>query len=813
MAKDKKIALTITANTRQLRTDMRKAGREVQTFERQVMGLGAKMRQVKMRMQSTGIFGRGGGALRTAAGFAGVFGFTQMIEGAKAGNAALTDIAITGNLTNKEMMALKKTMYEVSNNTAKSTQELGSFVATVTTMTGDAKGAASVLGDMGEIMVATGASGEALAGTYVKLTTTMGLVPKEAKKAINAFRAQEKMGSVTFANIAGNIGKIMSAGGVFGEEGRGLKGAKTFGALYQIAQRGFAVGQEGESATSAGAFLRFMGQRAKRIKKTFGVDIFDKGGKARDLPTVFEELGRAFNAKGEAFRTKGTLIFGRSGIRTAGQLKDLFGDPTGKGKKLFSDLMTKAGTVDVIGGDAARRRQSASYKFDEQLNILKNALKKHISPLFKTLADGMKKWGPDLVRTLKFLLENSAGLMKLWLGYKGITFFKRLMAPVEAAGGSGGGAAAAMQTMRAAAGGGRGMVMLPNGRMAPALATAELRSGWRKSGIQGEWVSSGRSGGQTYTGNMAGLGMAGMMASRVSTSGGWGAKGGVVGPSRWQRARGWVGGMAGRFGPGALRYGGMGAGAAGMMGAFGETGLGGMGANMALMSGNPYAMLAGGIYQGMGAINRAAGAGKVKQEDTAAGGLLVKLNRFSIHDAISKMTGKDAMIGDKKKIVAKLLAGRQGSGYRGWEHQENVDRMLGQFGGFMADGGVMGISPAQQMALAKKHGPRATGLKLMEGRFRGAAAQERADTVAAMKAAGMTGKGANGAYTEDQIKAESPQYAKLTDMVTALNKLIMKILSGKAITVNAVMPKGSNPGSRVDSNGAPALETPRELLE
>jgi len=65
------------------------------------------------------------------------------------------------------------------------------------------------------------------------------------------------------------------------------------------------------------------------------------------------------------------------------------------------------------------------------------------------------------------------------------------------------------------------------------------------------------------------------------------------------------GGRFGRYGGMAVRGGGMAMGAAGMMGLMGQQGRDDMTANLALLSGNVYAMVAAGIYKGLGAINDA----------------------------------------------------------------------------------------------------------------------------------------------------------------------------------------------------------------
>jgi hypothetical protein len=854
--KDKKIALTITANTAQLRRDMRRAGGEVKTFERQVTSLGTKLRTMRMRFQRSGIFGRGGGAISTAAGFAGAFGIQQMFAGAKEENAALTDIAITGNLTDKQLQKLRRTMFEVSNATAKSTGELTSFVATVTTMTGDALGASDALAGIGEVMVATGASGEALAGTYVKLTTTMGLLPKQAKEAFNVLRSQEKLGSITMANIAANFGKIIGPAGVFGAEAKGIKGVRTLGGLYQITQRGFGVGQETEAATSTGAFLGFLGRRSKQVKKVFGVDVFNKAGNARDLPTVLEELGKAFASSPEKFRTKGQLIFGRAGVRTAQTLLEAARAPGGFSGKLGSfasanALLRTAGGEDIIGSDAARRRRSASFQFDEQINILKNSFKKHLIPVFKTLASTMKDVGPDLVRTIKFLLENSRGLLKLWLGHKGMTFFKNFMAPLQ-----GGGAAGAVSAVGAmAASGGGGTLMLPNGRTI-SLGGPAGRANWGRSGsfgggynrgfgfaaaaggVGGGWVNAGRSGGSYY--QAGGFGLAGMGGPRVAVGGAWGDRSGRNIGTRWRsrmsnRLSSWYGNNRMAMGRYAGRGASMGGQALGMASMFADAPPGmfrgqGMVENMALMSGNPYAMAAAGASKGA-TYGRAYGTGT-----GGTGGNLIKaLSGGAAHtgmDVYNRIAGnkeKNSLsvgLGAVTQSAAKLAAMfekvsrdtpktlkayYQGS-WRGVEEAKRQDSLMSQwgFGNVINQGrghvdpatgewvqdvqaGTYGMTAKGKVALASKLGE--GGLKTLSGRLGSEKAQARAQIVRAMRLNKHKGE-----ITEEQISASAGagRYNKLKDFEATVDRLIRVFQKGWRVNVKTV--SGLNPGNRLEEN-------------
>jgi hypothetical protein len=804
MPDNKKIAINITANTRQLQRDMRNAGREVKTFERQVTTTGNKLRQMRMRFQQSGIFGRGGGALRTAAGFAGVFGFSQMIQEAKAGDAALTDIAITGNLTNKELANLKKTMLEISNNTAKSTRELGSFVATVTTMTGDAKGATEALGGIGEVMVATGASGSALAGTFVKLTTTMGLLPKEAAKAFNIFRAQEKLGSITFQNIASQIGKLTGPAGVFGAEAKGLKGVRTLGGLFQITQRGFDVGQEGEAANAASKFLANLGRRSQKIKRTFGVDVFDPSGRARDLPTVFEELGKAFNLQKGKFRTKGIELFGERGIRAAQMLRDAAAAPGGfaGGVGTFASanaLLRQAGQTDVIGADARRRRESASSQFDKQMNILRNTFKKHMRPLFTELAKTLQKWGPDLVKALKFVLEHSKGLLKLWLGWKGVTFFKRLMAPVQAAAGGGVGGIPGIS------GTGGGYAMMPGGQM------MRFPSGksWPKLGphisslqpnVGSFWAPAGpgRSGFSFMRPGMS----SDIQLLRAEQA----RRAQMIQAEQARRAR------FRRYAGMGLSAGGQMAGMASMMGLFKTPNYGpagaDMAANMALMSGNPYAMAPAAVWKGTNKFvemfTQQGAYGQRTLGDQRADALVGQMmapgllkDVFLLSQRMNAGKALKGIFSDVNVSLANAFGGPASQKYyteteSGVRARQEQDRIFKIFGGaYEGETRPFGISNPQAAELGMKYG--SAGLSRLKGRVGMSRDKARAVAEAQLRAA-------NQKVDEESLRRKSPEYAKLADLYVSLDKMVARLLSGKPINVIAQLPDGSTPGKRVQEN-------------
>ena len=783
-AKDKKIALTITANTRQLRRDMRRGVTEVKGFERSVTGLGTKLRAMRMRFQSTGIFGRGGGMLRGAAGFAGVFGFTQMVSGAKEMNASLTDIAITGKLTGAELTNLKKMMFEVSNATGKSTTEVLSFVSAMTTATGDTKAAMVALKDIGDVSVATGTDMGALGQVFVKLTTSMKILPKEARQAFNILRGQEMVGAVTMAQMATVLPEVVGAAGIMGKSATGLKGISAIGGLMQLTRRG--TGSVQEAKTSSARFLQDIYRNRKKIQKHLGVNIMDEGGNVRDLTTIFGELAVSMAKPGMLGKTLEKSIFNVRSIKSATQLA--MAGKVGLGGKQGTLESFKAvfgaGGIDEIGAGKKKREASAAWQYEQQITILSNTFKKHMLPLFGQLAELLKEWGPDLIKTIKFLLENSRGLLKLWLGVKGITFFRNLMAPVGGAPG-----------MAMAGGGlvpGGGGMMMPGGQMVPAASRAAALGvggraigpygeymgaggGWRGRGrpreIGGNWVSAGRSGGQ------------------FQEAGGWGAVGGATrGGLRRRigagigRAGGWMAGIGRRYGGATARMGGQGLGAAGMLGMLPSwkvnpaqnAGLD-MAANMGLMSGFAPAMLAGGAYKGF-----SAGVGYLWNRGNKRGAIALS-EQVRLSQAQANFTAQQFEGSGRR-----LARWRTGT-LAGVEQTQAVAPLLAQLGFGGAKGGEFifnrGTLAAQGM----------TGVKTLRGKLGGILGTERQAAISAARREGM-------APTEENLRRLSPEYARLADLMSNVEKLLAAMASGKMINVNATVIIGDTPAARLGNN-------------
>lgn len=768
------VAITISADNRRLKADLRRASGELRSFERQVGGVAMRMRRMRQSFMQSGIFGRAGGAVRTAAGFAGAFGFQQLIKDARDYNAGLTDVGITGNLNQRQMAAMGETINKVSNATAKSRNEVLGFVQVVTTLTGDAKGAHVALADMGEIALATGADMNDLAGVFVKLTKNMGIMPSKARAAFNILRSQEKLGSITMANVAQNFGKLAGVGGEFGAEGKGVKGVRAIGGLFQLAGRGFGVGQEAQAAIATEKFLFSLKTKRKQIKKQLGVDVFDAQGKARDLPTVFEEIGLAIAKNPKA---KTLSLFGERGVRVAAQLRDAVA--TGSFDPAAAKLFT-AGARDEISADAAKRRASPAFQFDKAVNQLGNTLKNFAMPLFKSLSKTLKEFGPDLVKMLKFVLENSRTLFNLWLGVKGARFFSNLMAPV---GGGGGILTSAGQVM------GPGGIAMAGGQLAPASqAVAQALGAAGASGARSALSAYPMTFGARAEGFGTNRLTDAQMLRRERTLRGRAGRFAGRGVEFLSTHRGTIGRGAGM---------GMGlAGAAGMFGtgggAYGQTA--NMIASMMLMSGNPALMAAGGaVMVGnslLGTKNAKGKAGMFEGDLVDPRGFARMFARAS---GAAMSRGKGSLL--EKEMGTGMVSDFLTNTSRGIEFQRSIDKTLGGVG-LVSDQLGTGFDAER---LLKKRG--VGGIKTLKGTLGTQAARLRAKTIEGIRSAKAM-RGDKSPITEEQIQAAAgPQLAKLEGTINALERVLVKLLKGEGITVNArvLLPSGSTPAARLHS--------------
>jgi hypothetical protein len=111
------------------------------------------------------------------------------------------------------------------------------------------------------------------------------------KDSLSAMISQGARGSFELKDAAANYAEMASAAGMFGLK-KGTGGVRTLGGLTQIAMG--ATGSASESSTAIKNLFLKLGTEGESIKSKYGVDVYDKGGKARDVTEIlFDVIAKA----------------------------------------------------------------------------------------------------------------------------------------------------------------------------------------------------------------------------------------------------------------------------------------------------------------------------------------------------------------------------------------------------------------------------------------------------------------------------------------------------------------------------------------
>lgn len=267
---------------------------------------------------------------------------------------------------------------------------------------------------------------------------------------------------------------------------------------------------------------------------------------------------------------------------------------------------------------------------------------------------------------------------------------------------------------------------------------------------------------------------------------------------RWGRTRAagrWVGGLASRYSGTVAKGGTQALGAAGMLGMIPRYGgeAQDMGANMAMMSGNPYAMAAGAGYKFTGWKNSLKTGNKWLDTANKYANPVTALNSL-VFDQISGggNTKLGAFLAKKNGAAMQQMRAKMVSASMG-EGTAATDSLFGLVGGEQ-EGGKWTLG-GEAAGLRQRYGR--AGLVGLQSRFTGQAAARRRKLIAEMQGK-IDPKGPGGTYTEEQIRGQDKLYSKLMDFAAQLG-MVLKDMP-KRINVTAKVPGGSNPGGRVEGN-------------
>lgn len=619
------------------------------------------------RSNLRGGLSRAGGLGRGIAAGAGIYGFGQMLEQGRSFEGRLTDVAVNAQQMSTEWMdKARSKILAVSNAYGKAREDVLEYVAAVVEQTGSSKLALGTTDAMGKVALATGANFKDLAGLVVSLNTKLGMTKDQFMGMMDVFASQADKGSFELRNLATDFTRVLNLAGRF--DMKGERGGRVMGAIMQVARRGNT--SSAEAATSAERMLTFISSRRKAIERTFGVTL-KQNGKWKDLAVILKDIAEAY-VKIEKSGKKVADLSGKKKVDVDTMMEPLFGR-LGQRTMLQFVQQARAGWTNKIGdwetfsnlvnvkkGVLAKkvdfRKNTPAYQWDQAVQMMRNSIHEHLLPVIVELSKKM----PDIAKVVKFLLDNSDKLAKLWLGYKGAQIYK-MMAP-------------------------------------------KAREWYRGENI----AMGGPGGGGMGYGMMGGGGAPGTMPGALS-------RGGIEfapGSDAWllemerrrklgYRARSWGRRAAGA----AVPMVGQALGAAGMFWSPGNNQTGNMIANTAMMTGNKYAM-AGGIGWHLGA-GLAKYTRKVERVGDALDLAIMQIERASLKQDVKQLNMENATMGvdswfhntqagaiasrEGKKLLDSMLdvdqlgfvfkSGKWGAGQKGKKGlEQNYSKLSGIYG-------------------------------------------------------------------------------------------------------------------------------------
>ncbi|MHC4619894.1 MAG: phage tail tape measure protein [Planctomycetota bacterium] len=419
--KEKTVAAILTAETGQLRREMTKAGGYVGGFTKKVERASVRMKTAMRNIGFGNVTSRLKGMVGSIAAFAGIYGLGKLLSDVKDFEAGLTDLAITADRDNVWMDKARKKIMDVSSKYAIGRNEVLNYVSSLVELSGNSKLAIGTVEQMGMVATATGASMGDLASMMFQLSSAMGVTEKQSYAVLNAMRAQEKIGSVAFRDIATVGARVF---GIAGKFGQGAEATTAATALMQITARGYGKTEKTEAASASQRFLIMTMQNQKKIEKTLGVQLKTAGGKWKKLGEIYKIIGGAMADPAKQQLAIENMLFGRMGIRSAMELGAAHrrGEFEPGAGRTSARAILGAGKRDVLKADLARRMESTAFKFQQSMIKMSNTLHSKMLPAFEKLSKFMPSiaqgvgWLVNNLQTLGVLLAawKAAGLVRGW---------------------------------------------------------------------------------------------------------------------------------------------------------------------------------------------------------------------------------------------------------------------------------------------------------------------------------------------------------------------------------------------------------------
>lgn len=275
---------------------------------------------------------------------------------------------------------------------------VGKFVS----LTGDIDTAVKSQGTFATVASASGANVGDVAEAAASLSQQFDIKGiEDMREALAALTFQGKEGSFELKDAAAQFQRLAASGAAFGIP-KGVGGVKTLGGLTQIARSG--TGSSEQAATAVENLLTNLKVKQTELKAQ-GVNVFDKGGKARDVTDLIVESISKVGGGDMAKKSMGlTKIFGEQGIRAINPLVAKYSTAF-QGKEGTEAEKTAAGIAALraeiqrsinapgdyadVQEDAAMAQKQASAQLSNAWEALKAKTADALVPSFGKLAEAL----------------------------------------------------------------------------------------------------------------------------------------------------------------------------------------------------------------------------------------------------------------------------------------------------------------------------------------------------------------------------------------------------------------------------------------
>lgn len=230
--------------------------------------------------------------------------YTGMIAGF-AGGAMLHEFAQTDRRITRMGLAAEKTRAEMSQMFSGmqdaaikfrvDDSEVVSAVEKIGTVTGDVDFGFKNRNMISASIAASGGSGESIGGLFAQFPKFQLMTEKQTLQAMDTLNKLGKEGAFELKDIAEKGVRAFSMYSAAG--GRGVSGVKDVGVVLESAID--VTGDRDTAATAVENLIRDL--QIPKVVKTLrqnGVNVFDKNGKMRELPTLLQEVAKKSGSKG-----------------------------------------------------------------------------------------------------------------------------------------------------------------------------------------------------------------------------------------------------------------------------------------------------------------------------------------------------------------------------------------------------------------------------------------------------------------------------------------------------------------------------------